>query len=119
MKVAKRLLVCSRKVSDDMERVFPQCAEKRISAGGKERNRVLSAGFPAYPAYEEKKVMVSVKEFVKISGVSERSVRRFLHEDGFPVVRTGIKFLIHGPKALEWLLTSAKAHRFFPTRGDA
>lgn len=49
------------------------------------------------------KVMVGVKEFSSIIGMSEKLVRVFVHIDGFPAMNSGVKILIHREAAKEWL----------------
>ncbi|MBQ7497133.1 MAG: hypothetical protein IJU00_04770 [Selenomonas sp.] len=54
-------------------------------------------------AVDVEKIMVSVKEFAAISGLSERGVRRLSHIDSFPCIRAGWKILIHRKWAEAWL----------------
>ncbi len=49
------------------------------------------------------KIMVTVKEFVKISGLSDGEVRRLTHIETFPCIRAGWKIMIHRERAEEWL----------------
>lgn len=52
---------------------------------------------------KEAKIMVSVREFCRISGLSDQQVRRLTHVNGFPMIRAGWKILIHRERAVEWL----------------
>ena len=51
----------------------------------------------------EKKIMVTVQEFCRISGMSDRQVRQLTHIEGFPMIRAGWKILIHRERAIAWL----------------
>jgi hypothetical protein len=51
----------------------------------------------------EEKIMVTVREFCKISGLSDQQVRRLTHVEGFPMIRAGWKILIHRDRAVAWL----------------
>ena len=55
----------------------------------------------------EKKIMVTVQEFCKISGMSDRQVRQLTHVEGFSMIRSGWKILIHRERAIEWLANFA------------
>lgn len=57
------------------------------------------------------KMMVTVAEFVKLSGLGEHSVRRLVHVRGFPALRAGRRYLIHRRKAEEWILAFSIEHR--------
>lgn len=52
---------------------------------------------------ENAKIMVSVKEFSRISGLGERKIREFVHLQGFPAFRNGKKIEIHSELAKKWL----------------
>lgn len=52
---------------------------------------------------EHAKVMVSVKEFSRLSGLGERKIREFVRLHGFPAFRNGVKVEIHRELALKWL----------------
>lgn len=49
------------------------------------------------------KIMVSVREFSRISGLGEHCVRDFTRIEGFPCIRSGRKILIHRQQAADWL----------------
>ena len=49
------------------------------------------------------KIMLTVKEFSKVSGIGEKNVRRLAHMDSFPAMKNGVKILIHRKKADAWL----------------
>ena len=51
----------------------------------------------------EKKIMVTVQEFCKISGMSDHQVRQLTHIEGFPMIRSGWKIMIHRQRAIDWL----------------
>ncbi len=51
----------------------------------------------------DKKIMVTVQEFCQISGMSDRQVRQLTHIEGFPMIRSGWKILIHRERAIAWL----------------
>lgn len=54
------------------------------------------------------KIMVGVKEFSEISGISDRKTRELCRIKGFPVIRVGQKMLIHIAQANDWLADYAK-----------
>ena len=49
------------------------------------------------------KIMLTVQEFSKISGIGEKRVRCLTHMDGFPAMRNGVKIMIHRERAAKWL----------------
>ena len=52
---------------------------------------------------EHVKIMVTVKEFSRLSGLGERKIREFVHMQGFPAIRNGKKIEIHRELATKWL----------------
>lgn len=56
----------------------------------------------------DKKILVGVKEFAEISGLSDRKTRDLCKINGFPVIRVGQKLLIHAEQAGAWLAEYAK-----------
>ncbi|WP_312458474.1 MULTISPECIES: hypothetical protein [Proteiniclasticum] len=46
---------------------------------------------------------ISVREFVKLTGIKEGQVRDLTFAKGFPCVRIGRRVHIYEEKALEWL----------------
>lgn len=52
---------------------------------------------------EHVKIMVSVKEFSRLSGLGERKIRELVHLKGFPSFRNGKKIEIHRELAAKWL----------------
>lgn len=57
------------------------------------------------------KIMVTVKEFAKVSGLGERRVRDFARTADFPAIRAGKKILIHRERATEWLADYASGRK--------
>ena len=57
---------------------------------------------------ESKKIMLSVKEFSELSGLGEKSIRRLSHVQGFPVIRNGVRIMIHRQAADAWLADYAQ-----------
>ncbi|WP_037364807.1 helix-turn-helix domain-containing protein [Selenomonas ruminantium] len=56
------------------------------------------------------KILLSVQEFAKITGLGEKSIRRLSHVQGFPAIRIGHRIMIHKRSAEDWLATCA-AHQ--------
>ena len=52
---------------------------------------------------EHGKIMVTVKEFSRLSGLGERKIRELVHLQGFPSFRNGKKIEIHRELASKWL----------------
>lgn len=52
---------------------------------------------------ERAKIMVSVNEFSRLSGLGERKIREFVNMKGFPSFRNGKKIEIHRELASKWL----------------
>lgn len=52
---------------------------------------------------EHVKIMVSVKEFSRLSGLGERKIRELVCMQGFPSWRNGKKVEIHRELATKWL----------------
>lgn len=52
---------------------------------------------------EHAKIMVSVKEFSRLSGLGERKIRELVSLKGFPSFRNGKKIEIHRELASKWL----------------
>lgn len=52
---------------------------------------------------EHVKIMVSVKEFSRLSGLGERKIKEFTRLKGFPAWRNGKKVEIHRELATKWL----------------
>lgn len=52
---------------------------------------------------EHVKIMVSVKEFSRLSGLGERKIRELVRSEGFPAFRNGKKVEIHRELATKWL----------------
>ena len=52
---------------------------------------------------EHVKIMVSVKEFSRLSGLGGRKIRELVHLQGFPSFRNGKKIEIHRELASKWL----------------
>ena len=44
---------------------------------------------------ETSKILLSVQEFAKITGLGEKSIRRLSHVQGFPAIRIGHRIMIH------------------------
>lgn len=59
---------------------------------------------------ETSKILLSVQEFAKITGLLEKSIRRLSHVQGFPAIRIGHRIMIHKRSAEDWLATCA-AHQ--------
>ncbi|MBO6203746.1 MAG: helix-turn-helix domain-containing protein [Selenomonas sp.] len=56
---------------------------------------------------ETSKILLSVQEFAKITGLGEKSIRRLSHVQGFPAIRIGHRIMIHKRSAEDWLATCA------------
>jgi hypothetical protein len=52
---------------------------------------------------EHVKIMVTVKEFSRLSGLGERKIREICRMQGFPAFRNGKKIEIHRELATKWL----------------
>ena len=59
---------------------------------------------------ETSKILLSVQEFAKITGLGEKSIRRLSHVQGFPAIRIGHRIMIHKRSAEDWLAEGA-AHQ--------
>ncbi|SFB13162.1 helix-turn-helix domain-containing protein [Selenomonas ruminantium] len=59
---------------------------------------------------ETSKILLSVQEFAKITGLGEKSIRRLSHVQGFPAIRIGHRIMIHKRSAEDWLAECA-AHQ--------
>ncbi|SDG14856.1 DNA binding domain-containing protein, excisionase family [Selenomonas sp. GACV-9] len=59
---------------------------------------------------ETSKILLSVQEFSKITGLGEKSIRRLSHVRGFPAIRIGHRIMIHKQSAEDWLADYA-AHQ--------
>ena len=59
---------------------------------------------------ETSKILLSVQEFAKITGLGEKSIRRLSHVQGFPAIRIGHRIMSHKRSAEDWLATCA-AHQ--------
>ena len=56
----------------------------------------------------EQKILLTVKEFAKVSGLGETCIRNLVRVDGFPALKNGRKFMIHRRAADKWLEEQAK-----------
>ena len=56
---------------------------------------------------DEEKILLTVKEFAKVSGLGESCIRNLAHVEGFPALRNGRKVLIHRRAADKWLEAQA------------
>lgn len=59
---------------------------------------------------ETEKILLSVQEFSKVTGLGEKSIRRLSHVRGFPAIRIGHRIMIHKRSAEVWLADCA-AHQ--------
>jgi excisionase family DNA binding protein len=57
---------------------------------------------------EEQKILLTVKEFSKVSGLGENCIRNLVRVEGFPALKNGRKFMIHRRAADKWLEDMAK-----------
>ena len=57
---------------------------------------------------DEQKILLTVKEFAKVSGLGENCIRNLVRVDGFPVLKNGRKYMIHRRAADKWLEEQAK-----------
>lgn len=57
------------------------------------------------------KIMLGVKEFATVAGLSEKHVRQICHIEGFPAMNSGVKILIHQASAREWLARYSENYR--------
>lgn len=84
-----------------------------MSVGGKEQT---ADGQPDEKRWrvdlkkQVEKIMLTVKEFARVSGIGERKVRELTRIDGFPSMRSGVKIMIHQERAAEWLAEYAVHH---------
>jgi len=56
----------------------------------------------------EQKILLTVKEFAKVSGLGETCIRNLVRVDGFPALKNGRKYMIHRRAADKWLEEQAK-----------
>ena len=56
----------------------------------------------------EQKILLTVKEFAKVSGLGETCIRNLVRVDGFPALKNGRKYMIHRQAADKWLEEQAK-----------
>lgn len=59
----------------------------------------------------ENRILLGIKEFSAVSGLGEKTVRRFCHIDDFPAMICGVKIMIHLQRASEWLADYAQNSR--------
>lgn len=52
---------------------------------------------------EDEKILLTVKEFARVSGLGETCIRNLAHVEGFPALKNGRKVLIHRRAADKWL----------------
>lgn len=57
---------------------------------------------------DEQKILLTVKEFAKVSGLGENCIRNLVRVDGFPALKNGRKYMIHRRAADKWLEEQAK-----------
>ena len=57
---------------------------------------------------EDEKILLTVKEFAKVSGLGETCIRNLVRVDGFPALKNGRKYMIHRRAADKWLEEQAK-----------
>ena len=57
------------------------------------------------------KILLTVKEFAKVSGLGENCVRNLVHVEGFPALKNGRKYMIHKRAADKWLEEQAACSR--------
>lgn len=43
----------------------------------------------------DEKILLTVKEFARVSGLGETCARNLVQTEGFPVLRNGRKYMIH------------------------
>ena len=51
----------------------------------------------------DEKILLTVKEFARVSGLGETCIRNLVQTEGFPVLRNGRKYMIHRRAADKWL----------------
>ncbi|WP_177166194.1 helix-turn-helix domain-containing protein [Selenomonas ruminantium] len=59
---------------------------------------------------DEEKILLTVKEFAKVSGLGENCIRNLVHVEGFPALKNGRKVMIHKRAADKWLEEACNAH---------
>ncbi len=59
---------------------------------------------------DDEKILLTVKEFSKVSGLGENCIRNLVHVDGFPALKNGRKIMIHRRAADKWLAEACSAH---------
>ena len=57
---------------------------------------------------EDEKILLTVKEFARLSGLGVNCVRSLVHVEGFPALKNGRKYMIHRRAASEWLEQQAR-----------
>ena len=63
---------------------------------------------------QQQKILVTVNEFAKISGLGAYTVRTLAQIDGFPALRNGRRILIHRRAADAWLEARALHKDYTP-----
>lgn len=59
-------------------------------------------------AAEKGKMFVTIKEFSKLTGLKEYSIRTIIKINGFPAIKIGVKYMVLVDEAMEWLRLNAK-----------
>lgn len=60
---------------------------------------------------DEEKILLTIKEFAKVSGLGETCIRSLVRVQGFPALKNGRKYMIHRRAADKWLEEMAKNAR--------
>ena len=58
----------------------------------------------------QEKILLTINEFSRITGIGEKTARRLSHVRGFPALRAGRRIMIHRQAADKWLADCA-AHQ--------